>query len=77
MTASFSERIQLRNYQLELIQQVFRHWGCGEHGVMVQLPTGGGKTIIFCAISASSRIASLMSLYRSRNQYLSSPTVEN
>ena len=51
MTASFSERIQLRNYQLELIQQVFRHWGCGEHGVMVQLPTGGGKTIIFCAIA--------------------------
>ncbi|MDJ0734888.1 MAG: DEAD/DEAH box helicase [Nostocaceae cyanobacterium] len=51
MTTSFSQKIQLRDYQLELIQQVFRHWGCGEHGVMVQLPTGGGKTIIFCAIA--------------------------
>ncbi len=50
MTSSFSQ-LQLREYQEELIQQVFRHWGAGEHRVLVQLPTGGGKTIIFCVIA--------------------------
>ncbi|MGB6296554.1 MAG: DEAD/DEAH box helicase family protein [Rivularia sp. (in: cyanobacteria)] len=51
MTASPSQLYQLRDYQLELIQQVFRHWGSGEHNQVIQLPTGGGKTIIFCAIA--------------------------
>ena len=51
MTLSSPEPIQLRDYQLSLIQQVFCHWGAGEQRVMVQLPTGGGKTIIFCAIA--------------------------
>lgn len=50
MTSTLPQ-FQLRDYQIELIQQVFRHWGVGEHRVMVQLPTGGGKTIIFCAIA--------------------------
>ena len=51
MTPQRSQTYQLRDYQIEIIQQVFRHWAWGEYRVMVQLPTGGGKTIIFCALA--------------------------
>ncbi|MBW4607992.1 MAG: DEAD/DEAH box helicase [Hassallia sp. WJT32-NPBG1] len=51
MTPQPPQTYQLRDYQIDTIQQVFRHWGWGEHRVMVQLPTGGGKTIIFCALA--------------------------
>ena len=51
MTTRIKPTYQLRDYQTDLIQQVFSHWFQGHRRVMMQLPTGGGKTIIFCAIA--------------------------
>jgi Rad3-related DNA helicase len=39
----------LRPYQLEAIQTIISSWRKGINGQMVSLPTGTGKTIIFCA----------------------------
>jgi superfamily II DNA or RNA helicase len=51
MTISRTTAYQLRDYQTELIQQVFSRWFSGDRHLMLQLPTGGGKTIIFTAIA--------------------------
>ena len=42
---------QLRSYQIELIQKVYAHWSNGKKKILLQLPTGGGKTCIFGAIA--------------------------
>lgn len=42
---------QLRDYQTNLINQVFASWAKGSRKVLAQLPTGGGKTVIFSAIA--------------------------
>ncbi len=44
---------QLRDYQKDLVQQVFKSWAAGHRRLMLQLPTGGGKTIIFSEIARS------------------------
>jgi superfamily II DNA or RNA helicase len=41
---------QLRDYQQQLVSQVFASWNRGNRKVMLQLPTGAGKTIIVAAI---------------------------
>ncbi|MGB5960361.1 MAG: DEAD/DEAH box helicase [Coleofasciculaceae cyanobacterium] len=41
---------KLRDYQQYLVSQVFASWKSGNRKVMLQLPTGAGKTIIFAAI---------------------------
>ncbi len=38
---------QLRDYQSDLLDRVFQSWSTGDRRVMLQLPTGGGKTICF------------------------------
>ena len=38
--------LMLRNYQIKLIEQLFAAWNAGHQNVLIQLPTGGGKTII-------------------------------
>ena len=43
--------LQLRDYQLNIAQQIFSHWFNGLSSVAVQLPTGAGKTIIFTAVA--------------------------
>ena len=50
MTAA-SKTINLRDYQVDLVQQIFSHWFDGYTAVAVQLPTGAGKTIIFTAVA--------------------------
>jgi len=42
---------QLRDYQQALVQQVFALWHSGKRRVMLQLPTGSGKTVLFSAIA--------------------------
>lgn len=42
---------QLRPYQQSLIQEVFTQWSSGNRRVMLQLPTGGGKTVLFAALA--------------------------
>ncbi len=38
--------IQPRKYQIESIESAFEHWDSGVRSVLVQVPTGGGKTYI-------------------------------
>ncbi len=42
--------MQLRDYQLDLVKLIQNCWGQGSINVMVQLPTGAGKTIIISKI---------------------------
>lgn len=42
---------QLRDYQQQLINQIFSAWAEGNRRVMAQLSTGGGKTVIFAHIA--------------------------
>jgi superfamily II DNA or RNA helicase len=42
---------QLRPYQFELLAKICYCWGKSQNRVMAQLPTGGGKTILFCEIA--------------------------
>ncbi|MGF1489783.1 MAG: DEAD/DEAH box helicase [Prochloraceae cyanobacterium] len=41
------DKYELRNYQAKLIRQIEESWDRGNRRVMLQLATGGGKTIIF------------------------------
>ncbi|MBE9204857.1 DEAD/DEAH box helicase family protein [Synechocystis salina LEGE 06099] len=41
-----AQQIQLRDYQTSLLQGLFEAWKVHRR-VMAQLPTGGGKTVIF------------------------------
>ena len=41
---------QLRDYQTDLIDRTQQSWNAGNRRVMLQLPTGGGKTICFSHI---------------------------
>ncbi|NEO07803.1 DEAD/DEAH box helicase [Moorena sp. SIO3I8] len=45
-----NSEISLRNYQEELVFGVFEEWRSGKRRVMVQLPTGGGKTVCIGAL---------------------------
>lgn len=51
MIADSTTSPQLRDYQLDIIQQIFAHWFNGLSAVAMQLPTGAGKTIIFTAVA--------------------------
>ncbi len=42
---------KLRDYQQELEDEIFRLWAIGTRSIMVQLPTGGGKTKTFGSIT--------------------------
>jgi superfamily II DNA or RNA helicase len=41
----------LRDYQINLIQNIYKQWKEGKTKVIAQLPTGAGKTICFAAIA--------------------------
>lgn len=41
----------LRPYQNEMKSKIYEHWEAGVKNVMLQLPTGGGKTRVFCTIA--------------------------
>ena len=51
MAVDSTNRLQLRDYQSYIAQQIFSHWFNGHTSVAVQLPTGAGKTIIFTAVA--------------------------
>lgn len=42
----------LRPYQADLVRGIFDHWRSGKRSVLLQCPTGGGKTVIFNHITA-------------------------
>ena len=43
--------MQLRPYQQEARDAVLREWDLGRHRTLLVLPTGTGKTIVFCSVS--------------------------
>ncbi len=51
MSLQLPKAYQLRDYQEQLLAQVFQSWGSGRRRLLLQLATGAGKTIIFSAIA--------------------------
>ncbi len=49
---NLSQAYKLRDYQKELIIKTFNHLQSGQRRIMMQLPTGAGKTVVFSAIAA-------------------------
>lgn len=45
--------IVLRDYQELAIQQIRMHWASGRKRVLLRMPTGAGKTTIFCNLMAA------------------------
>lgn len=43
--------MELRPYQQEARDAIFREWGLGRQRTLLVLPTGTGKTIVFCSVS--------------------------
>jgi superfamily II DNA or RNA helicase len=48
-----TEELKLRRYQESLVSRVLKAWGEGKKNILMQLPTGGGKTACFSSISKS------------------------
>lgn len=46
-----TDLICLRDYQILLIKQLYNAWKSGCRRVLMQLPTGGGKTVIFSKVA--------------------------
>ena len=44
--------MSLRPYQNQLITDIYARWDAGDRRVLAQLPTGGGKTVLFSAIAS-------------------------
>ncbi len=44
---------QLRDYQTDLLDRLSQSWDSGNRSVIIQLPTGGGKTICFASVVAA------------------------
>ncbi len=51
MEISTEEKLELRRYQASLENRVFRAWEKGSEKILMQLPTGGGKTSVFSSIA--------------------------
>ena len=51
VTIATPQEIKLRDYQQALIRQVFAKWQESDRKLIMQLPTGGGKTVILSAIA--------------------------
>jgi superfamily II DNA or RNA helicase len=41
---------ELRDYQSDLLNRIHRSWSEGNRSILCQLPTGGGKTILFATV---------------------------
>jgi superfamily II DNA or RNA helicase len=41
---------QLRDYQSDLLDRIDKAWFTGSRSILCQLPTGGGKTILFSTV---------------------------
>ena len=50
ITQTIQKKPQLRDYQEQLKQDIFTHWGLGFDNVLAVLPTGGGKTVVLSAV---------------------------
>jgi superfamily II DNA or RNA helicase len=58
----------LRDYQQDLIEEVFTAWAGGIKKLLLQLSTGGGKTIIFVAIAQRAAAKLIASKFIARSE---------
>lgn len=56
--------MELRQYQYDAINEIYRAWELGARNVLIQLPTGGGKTVLFSHIIANHREPSIAIAHR-------------
>lgn len=54
----------LRNYQIKLIEQLFEAWNEGHQNVLIQLATGGGKTIITSEVIKQLNVSTIFCAHR-------------
>ena len=47
---TLKKMIELRDYQIEMLDRLQRTWREGKRSVMVQMPTGTGKTVVMGAV---------------------------
>lgn len=52
--------INLRDYQLKVKADIYKHWEAGVKNVLLVMPTGGGKTKTFCSIAIDKTIGELV-----------------
>ncbi len=50
---TLKKMIELRDYQIEMLDRLQRTWREGKRSVMVQMPTGTGKTVVMGALMKS------------------------
>lgn len=56
--------MQLRPYQMDLVNQIYALWQGGFRNVLAALPTGAGKAVIVCYILSQLRAASCIIAHR-------------
>lgn len=56
--------MQLRPYQQKTLQEIYGAWGSGAKNVLAQLPTGGGKTVLFSHVVKAHQGASIVLAHR-------------
>jgi superfamily II DNA or RNA helicase len=56
--------IELRDYQIDAIKKTYKAWDDGAQNVMLQLPTGSGKTVIFCHIISDLNVPTVAVAHR-------------
>ena len=56
--------INLRPYQLDVVNQIYEAWSHGHRNVLAQLATGAGKTVLFSKIIADSGCPSMAIAHR-------------
>ena len=57
-------RTILRDYQEAIIKKTFKAWEDGHNSVLVQLPTGGGKTVTFTEIVERAAVPTVIMAHR-------------
>ncbi|MCT7953025.1 DEAD/DEAH box helicase [Ancylothrix sp. C2] len=50
-TSSTSVDYALRPYQSDLVQQIWKAWATGQRRILLALPTGAGKTVLFSSVA--------------------------
>ena len=56
--------MKLRQYQLDAKQEIYAAWKAGHNNVLLVLPTGSGKTVLYCDILNELRVQSAVIAHR-------------
>lgn len=60
----FGPIVNLRPYQSQLLSEIYAAWNAGAQNVLAQLPTGGGKTVLFSHVVKQHQGASVVLAHR-------------